>query len=258
MAMNLVRAVATVALALTFAPKQVSATTIRFVTEAYPPLNHLEDGQITGASMEQVRLIMKNADIPYSVEIMPWARALSLGEIEPDICVFSTVHNPQRDRNFKWVEPLIKSRTVLIRKLGSTAGPHTLEEAKAYTIGTQRDDFTHDILKSQEFPKIDVAVNLDLSLKKLLNGRIDLMPVSKSYYDRLKHAGAAVESVLTLTESIYAIACNPSVSDATIARMQQELDRLIQDGTQQRILDAYGVATGDSVSSGQSRMTRAP
>lgn len=244
--MNFARAFLGLALALTLGSGTASAAQLRLVTESYPPLNYLEDGQIKGASIDQIRLIMKNADIPYSVEIMPWARALALAEIEPDICVFTAVHNPQRDPKFKWVEPLLKSRTVLVRKAGSNVAPKTLEDAKAYTIGTQRGDFTHDLLKSNNFPKIDLATDLDLDLKKLMNGRIDLMPVSEKLYDKLKRDGAQVESVLTLNESTYSMACNRSVPDATIARMQQELNTLIADGTQRRIFTAYGMATEES------------
>ncbi|MCD2173713.1 substrate-binding periplasmic protein [Rhizobium sp. C4] len=240
------RALTGLALAFTLAAGTASATDIRFVTETYPPLNYIEDGQVKGASMDQIRLIMKNAELPYSVEIMPWARALALAEIEPEFCVFSAVHNAERDRNFKWVEPLMKSRTLLIRKQGSKIAPKSLEEAKAYTIGTQRGDFTHDILKRNNFPKIDLATDLDLGLKKLASGRIDLMPISEKYYEKLKRDGAPVESVLTLAESTYSIACNRNVPDATITRMQQELDKLIADGTQHQIFDVYGVSTEES------------
>lgn len=241
-------AVIGLALAMTFASQSASAGSLRLVTETYQPLNYLENGKLKGVSMDQVRLIMKDADIPYSVELMPWARALALAEIEADFCVFTAVHDTDRERKFKWVEPLLKSRTVLIRKRDANVMPTTLEEAKAYTIGTQRGDFTHDFLKRNNFPKIDLATDLDLSLKKLMSGRIDLMPMSEKYYEKLKRDGASIESVMTLSESTYAIACNPSVSDSTIASMQQALNKLIADGTQRQIYDAYGIDAGGSAS----------
>lgn len=241
-------AITSLALALTFASHGATAATLRLVTETYPPLNYLENGQVKGASMDQVRLIMKNAGIPYSVELMPWARALALAEIEADFCIFTAVHDADRDQTFKWVEPLMKSPTILIRKRGANVTAKTLEQAKAYTIGAQRRDFTHNLLKRNDFPKIDLATDLDLSLKKLMSGRIDLMPISEKYYEKLKRDGAQIESVMTISESTYAIACNPSVADSTIASMQPALDKLIADGTQQRIYDAYGIAADDGAS----------
>lgn len=225
-----------------------SATDIRFVTETYPPFNYLENGVIKGSSIDQVKLIAGGADISYSVEIMPWARALATAEHEPDVCVFTAVHNAERDQKFKWIEPLLKSRTILVRRAGSQVAPRTLEEAKAFVIGTQRGDFTHDLLRNNNFPKIDLATDLVLSLKKLMSGRIDLVPISEKYYDKLKRDGAQIESVLTLAEDTYSIACNPGVPDVRIARMQMVLDKLIADGTQRRIDAAYGVIADEGKS----------
>ena len=219
-----------------------SAEPITFVTETYPPFNYREGDTLTGASVDQLKLIMKDTGIDYSMQIMPWARALALTTREPHYCIFTTVHNDERDKLFKWVEPLLKSRTILIRRTNSPVHASTLEEAKAYVIGTQRDDFTQNILEDNHFPKIDLATDLGLTMKKLLSGRIDMMPISDKYYDKLKRDGAPVEGVLTLAESVYSIACNRSVDDAVIRRMQANLDRLIADGTQDKIFAAYGLA----------------
>ena len=86
-----------------------------------------------------------------------------------------------------------------------------------------------------------MASDFNLTLKKLLADRIDLMPVSEKYYDKLKREGVHVETVLLLTEQIYSIACNKSVADQDIARMQTSLNRLIHDGTQDRLFRQYGL-----------------
>ncbi|WP_412051940.1 substrate-binding periplasmic protein (plasmid) [Hoeflea sp. Naph1] len=217
------------------------AQTIKLNTEEYPPFNYREDNEYKGSSIEQVKLLMQDAGLDYTIEMMPWARALSLATTQKDHCVFSTVHNAERDPKFKWVEPLLTNRTVLVRKAGSGVSPSTIEEAKAYSVGTQRDDYTQTILEAHQFPKVDLAVDQTLSLKKLLSGRIDLMPVSEDYFMVLKRQGRAVELALVLTEDVFSIACNPGISDEVVARMQSSLDELIADGTQAMILEKYGV-----------------
>ena len=144
------------------------AQTIKLDTEEYPPFNYREDNAYKGSSVEQVKLLMQDAGLDYTIEMMPWARALSLATTQQDHCVFSTVHNAERDPKFKWVEPLLTNRTVLVRKAGSGVNPSTIEEAKAYSVGTQRDDYTQTILEAHQFPKVDLAVDQTLSLKKLL------------------------------------------------------------------------------------------
>ena len=86
-----------------------------------------------------------------------------------------------------------------------------------------------------------MAVDQTLSLKKLLSGRIDLMPVSEDYFAVLQREGRPVEVALVLTEDVYSIACNPGVSAEVVARMQSSLDKLIADGTQAMIFKKYGI-----------------
>lgn len=217
------------------------AEPLKLVTEEYPPFSYREAGAYKGSSIEQVDILMKDAGLQYSIEMMPWARALALAETQDMTCIFTTVHNQERDKRFKWVEPLLVDRTVLIRRSGSDVKPGTLAEATKFVVGTQRGDFTADLLKEKNFSKIDLASNFNLTLKKLLAGRVDLMPVSEKYYDKLKREGAQVDNVLVLTEQIYSIACNKSVGDQDIAKMQTSLNRLIHDGTQDRLFRQYGL-----------------
>ena len=217
------------------------AQTIKLDTEEYPPFNFRQENAYKGTSVEQVKLLMQDAGLDYSIEMMPWARALSLATTQHDHCVFTTVHNAERDPKFKWVEPLLTNRTVLVRKSGSGVNPSTIEEAKAYSVGTQHDDYTQAILETHQFPKVELATDQTLSLKKLLSERIDLMPVSEDYFTVLQREGQPVEVALMLSEDIYSIACNPGISDEVVARMQSSLDKLINNGTQAAIFKKYGL-----------------
>nr|WP_246748640.1 transporter substrate-binding domain-containing protein [Rhizobium setariae] len=211
------------------------------VTEEYPPFSFRDGVTYKGVSIDQIEFIMKRAGIPHSIEMMPWARALALAQTEPQTCVFTTVHNEDRDKHFKWVEPLLEGRTVLMKKAGSNTKPANLEQARRYQLGTQRGDFTADLLTNLKFEKVDLASDFNLTFKKLMLGRIDLMPISEKYYDKLKREGAEVESVLVLATHTYSIACNLGVADADIANMQAQLNTLLTDGTQEAIFHKYGL-----------------
>ena len=217
------------------------AETLKLVTEEYPPFSFREDKVYKGVSVDQVNVLMTRAKLGYSIDMMPWARALTLAETDPATCVFTTVHNDERDKKFKWVEPLLSGRTVLIRKRGKAVAPKTLAEATKYVIGTQRGDFTADVLKTNHFAKVDLASDFNLTYKKLMLGRIDMMPISEKYYEKLKREGSEIEFVLVLAETIYSIACNKGVADDTIATMQQTLTALIADGTQKTLFLKYGL-----------------
>jgi len=217
------------------------AETLRLLTEEYPPYNFSENGAVKGASVEQAELMMKALNAEYSLEILPWARALSLTENQPWTCLFTTGHDEERDKRFKWVEPLLADRMVMVRKAGSGVNPSNIEEAKRFTVGTQRDDFSANYLKKHGFPKIDLAADMETTRKKLLNGRIDLMTTSEKTFETMRDQGQPLESALLLEGKLYGLACNLNLSDELIAKMQAELDTLIANGTQERIFAKYGL-----------------
>lgn len=218
-----------------------AADPLKLVTEDYPPYAYRSGGALTGSSIDQVNLMMEETGFEHTIEMMPWARALALAEKQPDHCVFTTAHNAERDAKFKWVEPLLAGRTLLIRTSGSKVNPLTLEEAREYLVGATRNDFTADILKAQNFKRVDLAADFNLTLKKLLLGRIDLMPIAEDYYVKLRRDGVAVERVIVLSEQIFSLACNKAVPDDKIARMQAALDRIVSDGTQAALIKKYGL-----------------
>jgi len=217
------------------------AETISFITEDYPPFAYRDGKDIKGATIDEINAIMADVGTAYTIDVMPWARAYSQAQTVPFTCAFVTAHNAERDKLFKWVEPLLIDRTILMRKTGSGVNPATLTEATKFVVGTQLGDFTADLLKKNNFAKIDLASDFNLTLKKLLNGRIDLMPISEKYYDKLKRDGVTVDNVLLLSEQVYSIACNKGVADDDIGRMQASLKRLIDDGTQDRLFHKYGL-----------------
>ncbi|MCQ1850876.1 substrate-binding periplasmic protein [Neorhizobium galegae] len=215
---------------------------VAFSTESYPPFSYQEPGgNYRGVGIDQVEIIMRDAGTPYTLEIMPWARAIAVAETQSMHCVFAAARTPEREPRFKWVVPLFIDRSILVRHAGSKVAAATLDEAKQYTTGTHRADYTEGLLKSFGFPKIDLSADVDTTLRKLLQDRIDMMPMSEGVYQKLKADGTPIEKVMLFSEQHLGIACNLDVPDELIVRMQAALDRLIKDGVQNAILKRYGI-----------------
>jgi polar amino acid transport system substrate-binding protein len=215
---------------------------VTLTTESYPPFTYRStDGSYRGAATEQVEMVMREAGIPFTIEIMPWARAITLAETQPMHCTFSAARTAEREPRFKWVTPLNTDRNFLVRHSDSQIRLDTLEEAKAYTIGTHRADYTESLLRERGFQAIDLSADFDVTLRKLLERRIHLMPMSESVFLKLKSENVAIERVLLFSEQQLGLACNLRTPDDMIRRMQDRLDRLIRDGRQDAILKRYGV-----------------
>lgn len=218
-----------------------AADIVHFTTEDYPPYNFRVGAEIRGAGYDQVLLMMEEIKVPYTLEMMPWARAIALAETEKMYCVFTTAHIPERDKKFKWVEPIAVGRNFMVSHKSSGIKVANIEEAKRYIVGTQRNDYTQTLLENEGFPKIDLATDLKLTLKKLQSKRIDLMPISEQHYIELQEKGEELEAQFVFSEQKFAIACNANFPEDLLARMQGALDKLIADGTQAEIFETYNL-----------------
>ena len=212
---------------------------LHLTTEQYAPFNFQNGDDIAGLGADQVKEIMRRSGIRFDIELLPWSRAIGLAREKPMTCVFTTAHTVDRDSHFKWVEPLLVERTLLIRAAGSGVEPADVAAASAYRTGTQTGDYTVELLRNAGFTQIDLARDLDLTLRKLLSGRVDLIAVSESFAHRLQDEGVPVEEVAVLYEQVFSIACSPETSDGIVKRMQSALTAMIADGTQAEILARY-------------------
>jgi polar amino acid transport system substrate-binding protein len=215
---------------------------IIFTTESYAPFSYRNpDGDYKGVGVDQITLIMRDLGVDYTFDIMPWARAIALAETEPWHCVFSAARTPEREARFKWVVPLYRDRNLLVRRAGSDVQAQTLDQARQFTVGTHREDYTETLLKELGFDTIDLSADIDTTLRKLLGNRIDMMPMSETVYRTLKADGTPLEEVMVLTEQVLGIACNRDMPDELIARMQAKLSAIVADGTQKAIERRYGI-----------------
>nr|WP_316655216.1 transporter substrate-binding domain-containing protein [uncultured Gellertiella sp.] len=217
------------------------AAPLKVLTEAYPHYSEQVGSEIHGAGADQVHLMMAKAEIPYTMAILPWARAYAMTIHDRNTCLFATNHTPERDRLFQWIEPLGAGNVVLIRKAGSKIAPKTEEEAKAYTIGVQRADYAADYLAKRGFKKLDQATDFNLTLKKLMSGRIDLAMTTDGIFNAEVARGQGLEMVLTMPAAFYALACSLDVPKETVVKLRGALKDIILDGTQDRIYEKYGL-----------------
>ncbi len=215
---------------------------ITFTTESYPPFTYkTADGSFSGIAIEQITVIMRDVGHSYSIEIMPWARAITLAETQAWHCAFAAARTPERERQFKWVVPLFVDRSILVRHAANPVQAKTLDEARQFTVGTHRGDYTEQILKQLGFGTIDLSADVDTTLRKLLGDRVDLMPMSEAVYNKLKADGTPIEKVIVLAEQQLGIACNLAMPDDVIERLRTNLRTMIDDGTQAAIERRYGI-----------------
>ena len=73
------------------------------VTEDLWPFNYLEDNQIKGSATVLVKRILKQADMDYTLALLPWARSYQMALTKPNVLIYTINQTPERDENFHWV-----------------------------------------------------------------------------------------------------------------------------------------------------------
>jgi polar amino acid transport system substrate-binding protein len=215
-----------------------SAAKLFLTTEVYPPYNlQNDDGSVAGVYIDQLRIVLEDTGTDYEVAVMPWARAIALATTKAMHCVFATARTSEREKLFKWVSPIHSDRNILVARQSADINVSSLEDARKYRVGTQRGDYTEVLLGNLGFEHVDVGADFQITLHKLNAGRIDLMPMSESTFK--SQPPGKFREVITLARQQLGLACNKSVPDEVIAKLQARLDRLIADGTQQSIFDRY-------------------
>jgi polar amino acid transport system substrate-binding protein len=221
-----------------------SSTQFNVVTENYPPFNMEVDSKIKGISTEIIEELFKREKIEYKIEIFPWARSFKMASEESNTVVYSTTRTPDREKNFKWVGPLVQNDWVLFGKPGSTLKISNLDDAKKYVVGGYNGDATAEYLLSQNFIKgknLLLATNDKQNALKLAEGKIDLWATGSQigfWLAKQESVGKIVPLFTFKQVDLYA-AFNLQTDTALIKKLNATLSHMRRDGFIAKVYGKY-------------------
>ena len=219
---------------------------VKLITEDYPPLNYLDQGQLTGASVEILRLVYRQLALPApKVEVMPWARGYHLAQSDYPYLLFTMSRTAAREDLFQWAGHTHASQTFLVTFTGSGIDqydPTTVHDDRIVAI---KSDVTELALKELNYPadKIDLVDSNATLFHMLKNQRAPLYSVADSALLTLsKQAdyndyGVVILATTRKSRGYFAFskAVNPMVVSAFQAALEQVRDE------QRVILKKYGL-----------------
>ncbi|KAA3625383.1 MAG: hypothetical protein DWQ08_09415 [Proteobacteria bacterium] len=216
---------------------------VRVVTEEFPPFDYTaEDGSVSGVATEVVRAVLGELDIDVGIEVLPWARALRLARTDPGTLLFSVVRTPEREDQFHWVGVVCEVKSYLFRLSERTEIlPGSLSDLKGYSIGVVRDWAGQKYLEQNGFTQLQLVAESDSNIKKLLNGRVDLIEdYEANLIYRLDNLGfdvSLVEKVYfnaDISGPLYAV-LNKKTDPALVERFRDAFSRVHLDGRYEAI-----------------------
>ncbi|MDM5180636.1 transporter substrate-binding domain-containing protein [Massilia sp. DJPM01] len=225
------------------APADASAALTVYALEWAPySWKHTSSGKVGGIAVDIVDELMTRAGVRIdSIDTVPWARGLALTASTRDTCQVMVGRTPEREKKFKWIGPIGHSRWSIFGLRESKIKLRQLHDARPYLVGTIIHDLSIPILKAHKIRVSEVAADR-LNPPKLLRGRIDLWAsadLPASYL--MRDLGLTnVDLLLTFATVPMFFACNNSMRDGEVARLNGIINTMIADKSIERIYHAYG------------------
>ena len=210
-------------------------------TESSPPSAMMGERQVIGFATEKIRGIMERVGIDYDIDMLPWKRAYLLAQSQQDTCVYSTTRVPDRESLFKWIGPTHENDWTLFGRADRNYRITSIEDARKYRIGTYNGDVRSDALIAQGF-LVDTVQDKLANPRKLLVNRIDLWASSVRVGNAIVAEngwGGQIVPVLTFKRTELYLACNRSVPDALVAKMNAALRAMNSEGVSAAIERKY-------------------
>ena len=164
----------------------------------YPPITFLnKSGVPDGLAVEVAKKIMQRLHLKQKINMWPWARAYSLLQKKHNYVLFSVSRTAQRDKKFQWVGPIYSMKSAFYVRKDSNIKINSLEDAKKLRkIGTYKDSFNEQFLKSKGFTNLEATRNNVVNVKKLMLGRVDAITATNvTIKDILKQAHYSLKDV---------------------------------------------------------------
>ena len=164
-------------------PAKAAEPLVVLVEDAFP-LQYIENNQYQGTIAKQVKQLLQASNIDeYQLALLPWARALATAKHKSNHLIVGLVRTPEREADYQWIGVIEKldyyfytSKEVLARQ------PISAENIKSFRIGTMFNSATHRYLATNGFASLFPTSTVEQNYEKLINGRIDLIPASRTIF----------------------------------------------------------------------------
>lgn len=220
-----------------------SASTLEAVTED-SSYSYLENGQVAGPATAVVTATLERAGLmDYHLAIYPWARAYDLARAGPNVLIYPLMRTPEREQSFKWIGEFEEIKSVLYKlRRRNDLNLQELNDARGLNTGVVRDDVREQYLRAAGFSRLVVSASPMDNLRKLLNGQVDVVPLSprdaQRFCEQLGIPMRDLEAMLTLNQiTVHAyLAFSKQTPDEVVQRAVAAFAQLKQEGQVQRLM----------------------
>jgi polar amino acid transport system substrate-binding protein len=218
----------------------VQATELRLYTEEYRPLSYIEDGKLTGMTVEVVELLVQRTGQNTRIQLVPWTRGYHQVQHEANSGLFSTVRTARREALFQWVGPITQGYTSFYARRGAGLNVRTLKDVERFTtLAVPKQWYSYEYLSDRRLKNLYGVPTPQHMAKMFKHGRIELLVANNMVLDdMLAQQGMRADEVelqFTFMGNNSYIAFSKHTDPALVRQWQLALDELLRDGSLQRI-----------------------
>ncbi|MCJ2164940.1 ABC transporter substrate-binding protein [Pseudodesulfovibrio sp. S3-i] len=194
-------------------------------------------------SVNTLKLMWQEMGVPEQpIKVMPWARAYSKVQTEPEAVLFSVLRTTERESDFKWVGPIAKGRISLFSLKQNDIRIAEYNDLSKYRIGTIRNFPATSLLDKHGFDTV-INAHIESGVKMLDSGRIDVLAMDDyAFFSTAKKMGYPADRfkrIWILSKGDLYIIFNPKTPDTLIARFQNALDSVKQKPAYRNMVNHY-------------------
>ncbi len=209
---------------------------LRLLTEDFPPVNFQQDGVVKGLSVEVVQEIQRRLGQQDEIILMPWSRAFREVQGPGKTALFAMARTPAREKQFKWVGPIVTFYSSLYAPARGGLRLHSMEDAKrAESVLVVRDWYTAEQLATLGFKNLVPVADPVTAIRMTLAGRATLFATERlSMPQTMAQAGipeASLEIVYSYASSEGYIAFSHDTPDSVIRAWNARLRDMKRDGS---------------------------
>lgn len=219
---------------------------IQVITEDYPPLNYYQDGELTGLSIEILRLVYDELGVEFpDVDVMPWARGYYLAQSDKPVMLFTMSRTPAREPLFQWVGHTHVSYVYLFTWEGSGIEAYDPLTQQTERVVAIQSDISQNAMLELGYPqdKLDIVDSPQTLFKLVLRKRASLFSLSAAPWRTMvqlaDEQNITLKRLATTRETRGHYAFSPGVDEDVVALFQQALDNVREE--QMQILQKYNM-----------------
>ncbi len=202
------------------------------LTEDHKPYSYAEQGKVVGSATEIVRKVLDRANLGYTIQLLPWARAFHTASSMDNALIYPITRTKEREASFHWIGEVVPPSIWHLYKLKSRQDIQltNLEQAKQYLISVNRNSDKHTFLQKAGFQKLDLAHDQVVLINLLMYERSDLVLLNAHTMSAYLSAAAKVaeiESALTVKESYGYMALSKKTALEVVDKVRNAYNSLL-------------------------------